>query len=226
MSEPFRIRPGVRREYIRYREPVHPSREERLRAGVAGAYLAPSRLPVPHEAQEQVSGSVPHCVSMVLRHYGHAADPAALALVLRTDELRGTPGRRLELLRGNGLHVEFPEDLQLFRDGTVALNRRFAGSGHQLAYRWEERWLRTLGQALRRGVPPILFVELGRLYPSWRGFPQPHAVVLVGGDGRQGWIQDPGRSHGPVRVGLSTLMDALLPGEPLAALVYPELVPE
>ena len=222
MSEiPFRIRPGIRRQWIRYREqPVRPE-EARLRAGVAGAYLRPVLLDVPHEPQARVSHSVPHAVAMVLRYYDRPADPERLAYLLRTDEHYGTPGRRLAWLKGWGIHAEFPRDLQFFRDGTLELNRRLETGSSRLVFRWEERWLRYLNGALEEGIPPILFVDLGRLYRAWRGFEQPHAVVLTGGEGRQAWINDPGRNWGPVRVGLSTLMDALLPGEPLAALLRP-----
>ncbi|HEU4754650.1 MAG TPA: hypothetical protein VFU47_16190, partial [Armatimonadota bacterium] len=91
----------------------------------------------------------------------------------------------------------------------------------RLVFRWEEQWLRWVRRALGEGTPPILFVDLARLYRQWRGVSQPHAVVLVGGEGRQAWINDPARGRGPVRAGLGTLMDALLPGEPLAAVLKP-----
>jgi hypothetical protein len=121
--------------------------------------------------------------------------------------------------------VEFPRELQFFRDGTLALNRRVGAGSSRLVFRWEEQWLRLLRQALRAGVPPILFVDLGRLYPRWRDLSQPHAVVLCGGDGRHAWINDPLRESGPTRVGLSALMDSLLPSEPLAALLMPRGAP-
>ena len=70
-------------------------------------------------------------------------------------------------------------------------------------------------------------MDLGRLYPQWRGIRQPHALVLSGGEGRQVWVQDPARPAGPVRLGLNRIMDALLPGEPLAALLYaPDQAPK
>jgi hypothetical protein len=222
MSErPFRIRPTLRQEWIRYRQKPARLTEPRLRAGVAGAYLPPVLLPVPHEQQTRVSDSVPACASMVFRYYERPGDVAWLAGHLRTDDYDGTPGLRLGWLRGWGWRVRFPQDLQFFRDGTVELNQRLGTGGARLVYQWEERWLRYLSAALREGVPPILFVDLGRLYPLWRGFEQPHAVVLAGGDGRHAWINDPSRREGPVRVGLCTLMDAMLPGEPLAALLSP-----
>ena len=49
-----------------------------------------------------------------------------------------------------------------------------------------------------------------------------HFLVLEGLNDKKAWINDPARTEGPVRVGLSTLMDALLPGEPLAALLRPD----
>jgi hypothetical protein len=220
MPEPrFHIRPTIRQEWIRYQRQATRTENAYLRAGVAGAYLPRLRLEVPHEPQERVSHSVPQCVAMVLRYYGLRASADWLACLLRTDDFYGTPGKRLEWLRGWGVQASFPSDLQLFRDGTVELNRRLGTRSTRLVYQWEERWLRSLRIALEEGIPPILFVDLGRLYSLWRGFEQPHAVVLTGGEGRQAWINDPSRMTGPVRVGLSTLMDSLLPGEPLAAFI-------
>lgn len=220
----FRIRPGLRQEWIRYRhKSLHPD-EGWLRAGVAGAYLPPMRLAVPHETQAAVADSIPRCAAMVLRAYGLTMDAERLGWLMETDDLRGPAPRSLARLGAWGIKAEFPSDLQFFRDGTIDLNRRLATSDAQLVFRWEERWLRYVRAALREGVPPILFVDLGRLSPRWRGLRQPHAVVLSGGDGRQAWINDPARADGPVRIGLATLMNALLPGEPLAALLRVERI--
>lgn len=221
----FRIQLGLRQEWIRYRQPCTGSADAWLRAGVAAAYLPRVRLEVLHQPQERISESVPQCAAMVLDYHGRKVDAASLVSLLRTDEHYGTPGDRLELLKAWGVRVEFPADLQYFRDRTLVINSRLSSpsvaAGARLVFRWEERWLRYVAQALRQGIPPILFVDLGRLYPGWRGLPQPHAVVLVGGDGRQAWIQDPSHTWGPCRVGLSALMDSLLPGQPLAALLSP-----
>lgn len=214
----FRV-PGLRQEWIRHRQRRFPQDAGIQRAGVAGAYLPPLLLGVPHETQSEIDQSLTHCVSMVLRSYGLEAHAERVAWVLKADEFRGVSGNRLRGLRAWGVQAEFPDDLQFFRDGTYELNERLGTKDVQLVYRWEERWLRFIRAALREGIPPILFVDLGRLSPAWRGLRQPHAVVLSGGDGRQAWINDPARTSGPVRVGLSKLMDALLPGEPLAALL-------
>ena len=220
MSEsPFRIRPGIREEWIRYRQNRVVTDPTRLRAGVAGAYLPPVRLPVPHQPQLEIAHSVPQCVAMVLSYFRRPADTAWLAQLLQTDGLHGTSGEKLSWLRAWGVTVDFPRQLQVFRDGTLEVNQRMGTSGARMVFRWEERWLRYLTVSLRAGIPPILFVDLGRLYPVWRGLGQRHAVVLTGGDGRQAWINDPSRREGPTRVGLNTLMDSLLPGEPLAARV-------
>lgn len=222
MSElPFRIRPAIRREWIRRREKTFPSDQAFLRAGVAGAYLPPIRLEVPHLPQAQLSLSVAQCVAMVLRHAGRIAHPEWIASLLGTDDTGTTPGRRLKWLRAWGVQAEFPKNLQFYRDGALALNQQLGAGEARLVYRWEEPWLRYVGQALRDGIPPILFVDLGQLYPAWRGFHQRHAVVLSGGEGRYAWLQDPARESAPLRVGVSRLMDALLPGEPLAALLTP-----
>ncbi len=218
MSEPFyRNRPGVHRRWIQYTHDSEPSADAFLRAGVSGAYLPRLRLEVPHHPQTRVSHSLPQCLAMVLEYQGRRMDPDTLAFLLRTDEAHGTPGRNLLWLRAWGIHTDFPEDLQFFRDGTDRLNQRLEVGRHRLVYRWEEQWLRYLTTSLREGVPPVLFVDLGRLSRRWRGLQQRHAVVLSGGDGRQAWINDPACETGPIRIGLSTLMDALLPGEPLAA---------
>lgn len=216
----FRLRPGLRQEWIRYRHKSLRPDEGWLRAGVAGAYLPPLRLCVPHETQSAVSESLTRCAMMVLRSYGLAADAEHVARVLEADEIHGPTPQSLSKLGAWGIRTEFPADLQFFRDGTIELNRRLGTATAHLVYRWEERWLRRMRQALREGTPPILFVDMGRLASGWRGFHQPHAVVLAGGDGRQAWIHDPARVRGPVRVGLTTLMDALLPGEPLAAILH------
>jgi hypothetical protein len=225
----FRIQPTLRKEWIRYQERAFRPTEMPLRAGVAGAYLPRLRLDVPHEAQEQLAHSVPQCVSMALR-YGYEAtgtvppvwtSPDWLADLLSAREETGTPGRRLAWLRAWGVRVDFPAELQFFRDGTIDLDRRLGRPEARLVYRWEEPWLRYLAAALREGIPPVLFVDLGSLYPRWGPLRQPHAVVLTGGDGRAAWINDPSRPDGPVRVGLGRLMDSLLPGEPLAALLRP-----
>src|SRR5687768_7399185 len=106
MSEkPFRIRPTLRQEWIRYRENAAPPVEPRLRAGVAGAYLPRVLLPVPHLAQARVSESVPACAAMVMRSFGRRADVEWLSCLLRTDDLYGTPGRRLEWLKAWGWRV-------------------------------------------------------------------------------------------------------------------------
>jgi len=217
----FRISPTHRLEWIRRREKRLRLEDGFLRAGVAGAYLPRVRVYVPHLPQERLSHSVPQCVAMALRSQGRDADAEALADLLRTDEDSGTPGERLEWLRPWGYRVSFPQELQFFRDGTLELNHRLQTGPVRLVYRWEEPWLRWVAEALEQGLPPILFVDLGRLCPAWRGLGQAHGVVLAGGDGRQAWIHDPARRDGPVRVGLSTLMDALLPGEPLGAVVSP-----
>jgi hypothetical protein len=225
MTDPsFRLRPGVRREFVRFRTPVERTSEAFLRAGVAGAYLPPIRLEVPHLTQERLSDSVPYCVSMVQAAHGWDMAPGQLRTILRTDDVYGTPGRRLNALKAWGVRAQSPRDLQLFRDGSLELSRRLAPGGSRLVFRWEERWLRFVAAALREGQPVILFVDLGRMQSGWRGLTQPHAVVLSGGDGRRAWIQDPGRQEAPVRVGLGTLMDALLPGEPLAAVLRPDAV--
>jgi hypothetical protein len=218
----FRLRPGIRHEWIRHRQTSFPPDAGRTRAGVAGAYLPPLLLDVPHQVQTSVSESVACCVAMVMRSYGLEAEADRLAWVLSDNDPVGATGRSLRSLRAWGVHAEFPDDLQFFRDGTMELSPRLAPAGAQLVFRWEERWLRYVRSALRSGVPPILFVDLGRLSPAWRGLRQRHAVVLSGGDGRQAWINDPARTEGPVRVGISTLMDALLPGSPLAALLRPD----
>lgn len=216
----FRLRPGMRQEWIRYRHKSLRPDEGWLRAGVAGAYLPPIRLAVPHQCQEAVAESVTRCVSMVLHSYGLAAEAEHVARVLDANEIHGPTPQSLARLGAWGIRTEFPTDLQFFRDGTIELNRRLGTGSAQLVFRWEERWLRLMRRALREGTPPILFVDLGRLSTGWRGFRQPHAVVLAGGDGRQAWIHDPARTHGPVRVGLTTLLDSLLPGEPLAAILH------
>jgi hypothetical protein len=214
--------PSIRQEWIRQRQRSFPLDARILRAGVAGAYLPPLRLGVPHETQAEIDESLSCCVSMVLRSYGLDAHAERAAWVMQNDGSGRLLGERLRWLRAWGVHADFPADLQFFRDGTYELNRQMNLQGVQLVYRWEERWLRYLRAALREGVPPILFVDLGRISPAWRGLRQPQAVVLSGGEGRQAWINDPARTEGPVRVGLSTLMDALLPGEPLAALLRPD----
>jgi hypothetical protein len=223
----FRLRREVLRPWVRYREPEQRLQEAPLRAGVAGAYLPRVLIGVAHQTQSQVSHSVPHAASMVLLAEAERRGQAPrtwmeadwLAEILGTDESGATPGKRLERLRAWGVRVEWPRELQFFRDGTARMNQRFPLPGKRWVYRWEERWLRCVGAALRQDTPAVLFVDLGRLYPHWRGLPQPHAVVLAGGDGRQAWIHDPAREEGPTRVGIGTLMDALLPGEPLAAFV-------
>lgn len=222
MSDPtFRLRPGLRQELIRLRYSDPRSHEAYLRAGVPAAYLPRLRLEVPHQAQQSVSDSVPTCVSMLLASYGLDMPAAQLAGILKTDDLYGTPGRRLKALEAWGIRVNAPRALQSFRDGTLELNQRMATDGARLVFRWEEQWLRYVRTALVQGNPVLLYVDLGRLYTGWRGLVQPHAVVLSGGDGRQAWIQDPSRTLGPTRVGLGTVMDSLLPGEPLAVTLRP-----
>src|SRR4051812_4613271 len=134
-ESPFRIRPTLRQEWIRYRHrPARPE-EARLRAGVAGACLPSIRLAVPHLPQERVSDSVPVCAAMVLSYYGRHVEPGWLAGVLKTDDLHGTPGRRLAWLHGWGVRVDFPRDLQFFRDGTVELNRQMGADRLRLVFR-------------------------------------------------------------------------------------------
>ncbi|MFN3652843.1 MAG: hypothetical protein ACK47B_24965 [Armatimonadota bacterium] len=220
MEDPRNRIPGLRQEWIRYRD-GGPQRDAFLRAGTSGAALPRVRLEVPHLAQARLAESVPYCAAMVLRAYGREADPDWLAFLLETDEADGTPGRRLEGLKACGMRVDFPDRLQFFRDGTAELDRRCAGSGVRLLYRWEDQWLSYVRTALLRGIPPILFVDLGHLYPAWRGLGQPHAVVLCGGDGRYAWVNDPARAEGPGRIGVNRLLDSLLPGQPLAALLSP-----
>jgi len=220
MPDPFfSSRPALRWEArpLRRRRAGVPA--ERLRAGVPGAYLPPRRLDVEHQAQERVSDAVPACVRMALGAQGHEADLAWLRAALRADDPEGASVRRLRALRAFGIEVAFPPNLGLFREGTARLSRRLAPPGVALLYRWEEPWLRWVTAALRAGTPPLLFVDLGVLHRSWRGLCQRHAVLLSGGDGRQAWIHDPGCSAGPTRIGISTLLDALLPGAPPAALI-------
>jgi hypothetical protein len=222
MSErSFRPRPTHRLEWIRHQDRSLFRGAPPPRAGVAGAYLPRLRLEVPHLPQERLSWSVPHCAAMVSAYYERPLSPEWLAGLLGTDDFYGTPGGRLEWLRGWGLRAEAPKELQFFRDGTLDLDRRLGNGAARLVFRWEERWLRWISGALDAGLPPILFVDLGRLYRGWRGLGQAHAVVLCGGDGRQAWINDPARAAGRVRVGLASLMDALLPGEPLATVLRP-----
>lgn len=216
----FKIRPGFTQEELR-RPLQQPSGENPyLRAGVAGAYLPPVRISVPHRMQEGVSGSVSACAAMLLAYHELPADMEPLHELLGGFSAAGIPGRNVTRLAAFGLRAHLPNVLQRYRDGTLQVSRRFRSGPYRLVFRWEEQWLRYLRAALRSSVPPVLFVDLGRLYPQWRGIRQPHAVLLCGGDGRQAWVHDPARPAGPVRLGLSTLMDALLPGEPLAALLY------
>lgn len=225
MSDPtFRLRPGLRREFVRYHYGAERTPDAFVRAGVAGAYLPRVLVDVPHFTQERLSDSVPCCVAMMLGSYGWEAEPERLRTVLRTDDLYGTSGRRLKELEPWGIQPKAPRELQMFRDGSLEVSRRIARSGTRVVYRWEEQWLRFVSTALRAGDPVLLFVELGRLRSGWRGLTQRHAVVLAGGDGRRAWIHDPAREFGPVRVGLSTLMDSLLPGEPLGVVLKPNSV--
>ena len=221
MSDPrFTLRPALRQEWIRRPQWQPHGENPYLRAGVAGAYLPPIRLCVPHRMQTDVSGGIPACAAMLLAYHELPGCQQQLGTLLGAASVHGIPGSHLQRLRAFGLQAHFPAELQRYRDRTVELSRRFQAGPYRLVYRWEERWLRYLRAALRAGVPPILFVDLGRLYPQWRGIRQPHALVLSGGEGRQVWVQDPARPVGPVRLGLNRIMDALLPGEPLAALLY------
>ncbi len=216
----FKLRAALRQEEIHRSYPQTAGENPYLRAGLAGAYLPPVRLSIPHRVQEGVSGAVSTCAAMLLAYHELPHEPGALHELLGGESAAGIPGRNLTRIGAFGLRAHFPDVLQRYRDRTLILSRRFQSGPFRLVFRWEEQWLRYVRAALRSGVPPVLFADLGRLYPQWRGVHQPHAVVLSGGDGRQAWINDPAWQSGPVRIGLNTLMNALLPGQPLAALLY------
>ncbi len=202
-------------------EARHDSTPQRgiLRAGVAGAWLPHRRLDVPHIPLSSLDAAVATCTAMALRAQGLTIDPEALNDILQRVGESPAGGCRLTRLRAWGAEVRMPDALSDLREATAVVNRRMSVPGARLVFRWEEGWLRWVRRSLGEGLPVLAFTQAQVLYPIWRGLRLPHAVVICGGEGRRAWIQDPARTDGPVRIGLSRLMDSLSPGQPLAAVV-------
>lgn len=241
------LRPSARHPLRRPWRWTHDLRPGRLapdpyvRAGLPAAYLPPALLPLPRREHPRYRDALVECVSLMLDYWKQqipgpsgSAEPTWLELELGATHagletlgeasVPGGMGRRLARLQGRGIEIVQPVQLQRFRDGTADIERRLGipASGARLLYRWEEPWLRWVSEALQAGMPVLLLVSLGRLHPSWRGLGEPHAVVLGGGCGRQARVYDPAAGPAPVRVGLSRLLNSLLPGEPLATVLVPE----
>ncbi len=215
-----RPRPLVRRAWEQPEKNKAPFESRGRRAGIAGAYLPRTRIPMFHRPMQTLGDALPCCVGMVLERFGRDVPTETLAEMLHLDETTSSRFSDLQRLLPWGYSITAPERSQFFRDATAELDRTLGMSG-QLVYAWEKEWLRFTRAALQAGLPLILPVALADLQPAWRGLGQSHAVVLCGGDGRQAWIHDPGRPDGPTRVGLCTLLDALLVNEPLAVALHP-----
>jgi len=131
-------------------------------------------LPVPHYKQSAGGQCLPACARMVLAYLGRELEEAQIARVVHSRSF-GTPAPNIRYLESLGVSVTF---------GQLSLSR-----------------LRTY---MRRGIPCILFVQVGELpYSQSEGF---HAVVAVGLEKQTIYINDPAFDVAPQSVPLDHFM--------------------
>lgn len=127
-------------------------------------------LNVPHTPQAKRGWCLPACVAMVTAYLQHPLLQDDVARWLDTDELVGTPARRVTRLTRQGFDVTYND----------------FGTRSDL-----ENWL-------NRQLPPILFVLTEEL--SYWTITTQHAVVLAGFSGDQAHLFDPAADSAPIAV--------------------------
>jgi ABC-type bacteriocin/lantibiotic exporter with double-glycine peptidase domain len=129
-------------------------------------------LPVAHFPQLRTGECLPACTAMALTHLGVTVNYGQLIRLLGTIPGFGTPSFRLHNVV-QALGINIE-----YGHGTLA----------------------TLYKHLQQGHPPIAFVQTGQL-PYWHE-DVPHAVVVVGMNGREIYLNDPAFVQAPIAVPL------------------------
>lgn len=124
-----------------------------------------ARLPVSHRLQRRQADCLAACAAILSAYYRVTVGYQQLLDLLQIGPA-GAPFRNLRFLEARGLRV------------TIRQGR-----------------LHTLRQQLRRGNPPIAFVNTGHL-PYWREATA-HAVVVVGIEGQRVLLNDPAFPRAP-----------------------------
>ena len=128
-------------------------------------------LNVPHFNQREDGFCLPACVQMVLAFYGVQANQEQLSKQMGVVAPIGTSLRSITRIRSS-----LPKTL------TVSAS--------------EAEDVQQLYDALSKGTPPVLRVITGDL-PYWT-FATTHALVLIGIEGEQAFVNDPAFSHAPI----------------------------
>ncbi len=133
-------------------------------------------LNVPHTPQAKTGWCLPACVAMTTAYLQQPLLQDDVARWLGTDELVGTPSRRINRLTRQGFNVTYSDF------GTVA----------DLEY-----WLNSQ-------IPPILFILTSEL--SYWTITTQHAVVIGGFSGNEAYLFDPAVDTGPMTTSTDELL--------------------
>ena len=133
-------------------------------------------LNIPHIQQVKSGWCLPACVAMVTAYLQQPLLQDDIARWLGTDDLVGTPARRITRLTRQGFDVTYND----------------FGAVVDL-----EGWL-------NRQIPPILFLLTGEL--SYWTINTQHAVVLAGFSGNEAYLFDPAIDAAPMAVPTDELL--------------------
>lgn len=118
-------------------------------------------LNVPYLKQDKPGWCLPACIAMVAAYLEQPLLQKDIARWLQSDDLLGTPARRIQKMVQRGFEVTYTD----------------LGTKHDLE------------NSLARHLPPILFILTGEL-SSWSINTQ-HAVVLIGFEDESAYLLDP-----------------------------------
>jgi ABC-type bacteriocin/lantibiotic exporter with double-glycine peptidase domain len=133
-------------------------------------------LNVPHIQQVKSGWCLPACIAIVTAYLQQLLLQDDIAHWLDTDDLVGTPSRRITRLVRQGFNVTYDDF------GTVV----------------------DLEQWLNDQTPPILFILTDEL--SYWTLNTQHAVVLAGFSGNEAYLFDPALDTGPINVSTDELL--------------------
>ncbi|MCX6048254.1 MAG: cysteine peptidase family C39 domain-containing protein [Chloroflexi bacterium] len=127
-------------------------------------------LPVPHLQQRAPGDCLAACAAMILIYLNLPADYNRLLKLLRIQSEIGTPASNIRNLAQLGVDI-------IYEQGTLAM----------------------LASHLNKGLPCIVSVRTGEL-PYWQGENLLHAVVVVGLDKHDIYLNDPAFPNAPIQV--------------------------
>ena len=152
----------------------------------------PQLLSVPHIQQQDAGECLAACAAMVCAYLAIKTNYRRLVRALRIQDGIGAPLPNIEKLDGRRITVIFR------RNGT----------------------LEALYEFLNKGWPTIVGVQTGE-FPHWDHVPSLHAVVVVGMDSENVYINDPEMPKGPTPVSIGNFDLAWLAQNECYAILTP-----